>query len=422
MNLFIAGCSTIWANAWFIVGVQCLGYALCGAFLLEVWFRPSKREKASGWYVLAFLIIALEPVTTFYNYSLLPESFFTSFTFLSIGAASLWLRRPTILHATFFGTAIGLTFLCKLSAMVHLPLFGVFLLLIPIPKSSNSQLFRFIQGPVKHGTVALLPFILCYAFVYFGQKSINKGDLYTVEGRVRWDFSSALYRSEEIKGDDFKRYVEPYVLDNGQLIAHRELRRELSYLGYKDCVAAYESRGFIHNRGVNACDSIFGAVADQIMDAHFWESEWQFIRDNLRFLHELSYIDYRFTPGLHYYHPDQEWYYLDSLMATHYQLNLSENVSRIPAIWTSLSFGNTYMPILWWLCWLTIGAALSLWLRHKNRKDLLVIGLFLCIPMVFHLVYISYRPRFLAPYIILELLLFTEVIRSLSSQRYLNTT
>ncbi len=417
MNLFIAGFGKVWPNAWFIIGVQCLGYALCGAFLLEVWFRPLTRQKSSAWYWLAFVIIALEPLTTFYNFSLLAESFFTGFTFLSIGAALLWLRRPTLAHAAFFGAAIGLTFLCKLSAMVHLPLFGVFLLQNPIPKGSTSRLLRFVQGPVKHGTTALLPFILCYAFVYIGQKTINEGDLYTVEGRVRWDFSSALYQSEEIEGADFKRYVEPYILDNGQLIAHRELRRELSYLGYKDCVADYESRGFIHNRGVNACDSIFGAVAAQIMEEHFWESERQFIRDNFRFLHELSYIDYRFTPGLHYYHPEHEWQYLDSLMATHYQLDLSENASRIPAIWTSLSFGNTYLPILWWLCWFTIGAALFLWFRQRNRKDLLLIALFLCIPMVFHLVYISYRPRFLAPYVILELLLFLQVLMSLLNRK-----
>lgn len=427
MNLFIAGFGKIWPNAWFIVAVQCLGYSLCGAFLLEVWFRnkPSPPTEAvstgqtgqgrswlrrnTPWYWVALTIIALEPLTTFYNFSLLAESFFTGFTFLSIAAAILWLRRPSLSHAVFFGAAIGLTFLCKLSAMVHLPLFGVFLLANPVRKGEHSAFIRFLKGPVKHGISALIPFILCYVFVYVGQKTINEGDLYTVEGRVRWDFSSAYYQSDEVEGPEFKRFVEPYILDQGQLVAHRELRRELSYLGYKDCVADYEARGAIHNRGVNACDSIFGAVAAQIMDRYFWESEVQFIKDNFRFIHELSYIDYRFTQGLHYYHPESEWHYLDSLMFTHYQLDLSQNSEKVPSIFTSLSFGNIYMPILWWLCWVTIGTALILWFRNKKRKDLLLLALFLAIPMIFHLVYISYRPRFLAPYLVLELLLFLQV-------------
>lgn len=417
MNLFIAGLGKIWANAWFIVGVQCLGYALCGAFLLEVWFRKRSQAQISKWYWLALIFVAFEPLTTFYNFSFLAESFFTGFTFLSVGAAILWLRQPSSSSALFFGAAIGLTFLCKLSAMVHFPLFGVFLLQNPIPKTSASPLSRFLKGPVKYGTIALIPFLLCYAFVYLGQKSINEGDLYTVEGRVRWDFSSAFYQKDEVDNPAFKRFVQPYILEDDKLIAHRELRRELSYLGYKECVADYEAKGNSHNRGVNACDSIFGAVAAQIMEKHFWDAEAQFIKDNFRFVHELSYIDYRFTPDLYYYHPEAEWQYLDSLMATHYQVDLSKNSHRIPGIWTSLSFGNIYMPILWWLCWLAIGTALLLWLRDRTRKDLLLIGLFLAIPMVFHLVYISYRPRFLAPYIVLELLLCLQLLIHLFSPK-----
>jgi len=407
MNLFIAGLGRLWSNAWFIVSVQCLGFACGAAFLLETWFRPQGSAKAGSWYWAALLVIGLEPITTFYNYSLLAESFYTCFTLFSIGAAIHWLRQPNRAAAICLGIGLGFCFLCKLSAIIHLPLLGVFLL--RWPESTAPLWRRFLTGPVRHGLFALAPFVACYVFVFLGQQRINSGDLYTVEGRVRWDFSSSQYQPNEVDAPLFKQFVHPYILEAGQLVAHRELRRELSYLGYKDCVAAYEDQGESHNRGVNVCDSLFGAVAAQVMGKYFWESEAQFVADNFRFIHTLSYIDYRFTPNLYYYHPDAEWHYLDSLMETHYHLNLADQAHRIPSIWTSLEFGNVYFPIVWWLWWLVIGASLWVWFRHRQRRDLLVLALFLTIPLLFHFVYISYRPRFLAPYLILELLLLLQV-------------
>ncbi len=386
MNLFIAVFGKIWSNAWFIVSIQCLIYALAGAFLIQT----LTQDRRNAWWWALLGIVLLEPLTAFYNYSLLAESSFTAFTLVSVAAAIRYLRVPHPRWALLFGLGLGLTFLCKLSALIHLPLFLIFLFRGP-----------FIRRSVPMGLLALLPFVGCYLFVYVGQKKINEGDLYTVEGRVRWDFSSALYNPEEVEGDEFKRYVHPYILEAGKMEMHRERRRELSYLGYKDCVADYEARGRSANEGINACDSIFGAVAQQIMDQHFWAAEKQFIRDNFRFIHELNYIDYRFTPDLHYYYPDHEWQYLDSLMRTHYAVDLSENQARIPEIWTSLSFGNVYMPVIWWLWWgFLIGAAIFWW-RDRSRWELLVIAGLVAIPIVFHFVYISYRPRFLAPYLVL---------------------
>lgn len=390
MNIYLATAGKVWSNAWFIVGIQCLVFALCTSFLVKVLFDGGKRR----WWWLGLGIAAIEPLTTFYNYSFLAESFFISFTFLSIAFALLWLRDPKPRFALLFGLAMGLTFMCKLSAVIHLPLFGMFLLRGP-----------FLKRSTLHGLLSLIPFLACYFFVFFGQKAINEGDLYTVEGRVRWDFSSALYDSSEVEGPAFKRFVHPYLYTESGLVEHRELRRELSYLGYKDCVAEYESQGVSHNRGVNACDSIFGAVAGQVMEAHFWEAEAQFVHDNFRFVHELNYIDYRFTPGLHYYHPASEWQYLDSLMAFHYGVDLSHSSNRIPRIWTSLEFGNVYMPLVWWLWWAFLVTALVLWWRNKERHQILVLFVATIVPLIFHFVYISYRPRFLAPYIVLVLYL-----------------
>lgn len=386
MNLFIAVLGKLWSNAWFLVSVQCLIYAFCGAFLVQV----LTQESAKIWRWAMLGIVALEPLTSFYNYSLLAESSFTAFLFLAVGGALLWLRQPSRSAAVLLGTGLGLAFLCKLSALILLPLYLIFLLRKP-----------FLQRAVPHGLLALAPFVLCYVFVYVGQKTINEGDLYTVEGRVRWDFSSAFYNPAEVEGPEFKRYVHPYILEDGALEAHRERRRELSYLGYKDCVADYEAKGLSHNRGVNCCDSIFGAVAAQIIDQHFWAAEKQFVKDNFRFVHELNYIDYRFTPGLHYYHPAHEWAYLDSLMRTHYAVDLSVSGDRIPGIWTSLSFGNIYMPLVWWTWWLLLGFGMICWWNNRDRKDILVLAGFLAIPLLFHFVYISYRPRFLAPYLVL---------------------
>jgi hypothetical protein len=392
LNIYIAACTKIWANVWLIVGLQCLLYAGAAAMLACVLFPTQPRLR---WVALG--LAAIEPLTLFYNHSMLSESFFTSFILLSVAMLILWMRHGDWQTAILFGAMMGLCFMSKLSAMIHMPLFGLMLLRWEMP----------VFARLKGLALALLPFVLCYAFVFTGQKIINNGDIYTVEGRVRWDFSSALYDSTEAGDPAFARYVHPHMYPDGRLAAHRELRRELSYLGYKDCVADYEAQGYPANRGVNACDSIFGRVAQQIMARHFWQAERQFVADNFRFIHELNYIDYRFTPGLHYYHPAHEYQYIDSLMQVTYGYSLATREAQIPRIWRSLAFGNVYLPLLWWLWWVVLAVGLGLWLRKRDRWELMVLGLITAIPILFHLVYISYRPRFLAPYVVLMLMLLT---------------
>lgn len=390
LNIVVAVCSKIWASAWLIVGVQLAVYGFAASFLVWVLFA---EQRVIRWVALG--IAALEPLSLFYHFSILSESLFTSFLLLSVANMVLWMRHSGGAPAFLTGLALGLAFVAKLSALIHFPLLGFFLI----------RGRREWQQRIGGLSLAVLPLAGAYAFVHLGQQVINEGDLYTVEGRVRWDFSSALYDSTEVDAPDFKRYVHPYLYVDGKLVAHRELRRELSYLGYKDCVSYYEHEGLKSSTGINRCDSIFGEVAAQIMKKHFWAAEGQFIRDNFRFVHELNYIDYRFTPGLHYYHPPAEYAYLDSLMGTHYGLDLSQKADRIPGIWKSLSFGNVYLPILWWLGWvvLLVGGWM-LWQRRPSW-EVMVLGLTVAIPWVFHLVYISYRPRFLAPYIVALLLL-----------------
>ena len=389
MNLFIASLGKLWANAWFIVGVQVVCFAGLATYFLEAWFAKLLGQRK--WLAPSlWLLVALEPVTGFYNQSLLAESFFIGFTLLSMGAAAQWLRDPKPKFALLMGAGMGLTFLCKLSALIHLPLFGIFLLRKPFFKIGFRQIW-----------LALTPFALAYGFVFFGQKIINEGDLYTVEGRVRWDFSSSQYRPEEVNAPLFKRYVHPYLFQNGALLPHRELRREMSYLGYKDCVTDMERQGLSHSRGINRCDSIFGAVAAQILTRHFWPSEQQFVADNFRFIHELNYLELRYTKGLHYYYPDHEWQYLDSLMGQHYQFDLSQNAAKIPVIWTSKSFANGYLTVVWWGWWAVVLLLVAGGWRGKLPTEAWVAGLFLAVPLLFHFVYISYRTRFLAPYLIL---------------------
>lgn len=397
LNIYIAACTRIWPNVWFIVGLQCLFFAGAATFLTHVLFPDSPRLR---WVALG--LAAIEPLTMFYNLSMLAESFFTSFLLLSVSMAVLWMRHGHWKTAAWFGLMMGLCFMSKLSAMIHMPLFALMLLRWKWP----------ILSRLKGFGIALIPFLMCYAFVFVGQKMINQGDIYTVEGRVRWDFSSALYDSTEASDPAFAQYVHPYIYPEGKLAAHRELRRELSYLGYKDCVADYEQRGYAANRGINACDSIFGRVAQQIMARHFWQVERQFVADNFKFVHELNYIDYRFTPGLHYYHPAHEYQYIDSLMQSTYGYSLAGKENDIPRIWRSLDFGNVYMPIVWWLWWVVLAIAAVLWLRRRDRWELMVLGLITAIPIVFHLVYISYRPRFLAPYILLMVMLLLWEIQA----------
>lgn len=395
LNLYLAVTGKIWANVWFILSGQLLFFAFAVTFLAHVLFR---NQTLLLWFAL--LLAVLEPVTMYYNFALLAESFYASFILLGVAFLILWFREGRLMYAILFGAALGGAFLCKLSGMIHLPLFVLlfFRRRSPLPARLISM------------AGAVVPFMLCYLFVLGGQKVINNGGLYTVEGRVRWDFSSSQYRPQEIAGDQFHQYVDPYIIKKGALVSHRELRRELSYLGYKDCLADLERQGTDPNAAILECDRIFGDVAAQIMDQHFWEAEMQFIKDNFRFVHSLNYLDYRFTPGLHYYYPAYEFAYIDSLMQATYDYSLENRSRDIPAIWRSLDFGNVYMPLMWWLWALLLVALGLLFLQKMSRYELAVMGVPLGITLVFHLVYISYRPRFLAPYLILMLFCLLCVI------------
>lgn len=397
LNIYIAACTHIWPNVWFIVGLQSLFYAAAAATLGMVLFREHPRLRWWAW-----SLAALEPLTMFYNHSFLAESFFTSFTLLTVATLILWLRHGHPGLALVLGLVMGLCFMAKLSAMIHLPLLALILLRRGFP----------LRLRVRGLAATLAPFIACYAFVYIGQRIINEGDIYTVEGRVRWDFASARYDSAEVASPDFARWVHPYIYREGRWVAHRELRRELSYLGYKDCVTDWEARGYPAHRGINACDSLFGSVARKILDQHFWQAQWQFIADNVQSVHTLSYVDYRFTPGLHYYHPQQEYAYIDSLMEATYGYSLAHREHQVPGLWRSLEFGNAYMTLLWWLWWAVLAVAIVLGLRQPHTWEGLVMAGIIAIPILFHLVYISYRPRFLAPYIVLMgMTLLLEVAR-----------
>lgn len=392
-NIYVAVAGKIWSNATFLAGGQILFFALAASLFSHVIF--SKKS----WLIAALLICSLEPVTMFYNFSILPESFYTSFTLLYCTLLILWMREPAYDRGFFFGLFMGFAFLCKLSAMVQTALF-LFILI--------KRQFSFFAR-LRHLAWSVLPFAACYLFVLVGQKSINSGELYTVAGRVRWDFSSSQYNPDEISGDDFKRFVNPHIFREGKLVEHRELRRELSYLGYKNCISEYEVKGFREGKAINCCDSIFGAVGSQIMAKHFWAAEAQFIKDNLWCIHHLNYLDYRFTPGLHFYYEESEFRYIDSLMETHFGVNLAKNENRIPGQWKSMSWLNVYTPLWWWLMWFCILASVILLITkrefNQNIQSLQLISTAIAIPLLFHLVYISFRLRFLSPFFLPGILL-----------------
>lgn len=385
-NLFFGALTKIWPDLWFVISMQILLYACCVSFFLF-----SLKIRSLGLFMLALLLAAIEPVTTFYNFSLISDSSFTSFVLLFSGLLILYLEKPSWQGALLFGAAVGLAFLARLSANIFLPLFGL-ILLVPATSWRNK---------VRDLLLGILPFAASYFFVLIGQSLINEGGLYTVKGRVLWDFVSSQYDPDEIDAPQFEAYVNPYIFPNGQLEPLREKRRELAYLGYKDCQAAREAAGEPVGKAILQCDSLWGAAAQQISAKHFWQAERQFVQDNFADIHGRNYLEYRFTPGLHYYHPEAENQYIDSVMKAVYGFSLAKSHENIPKIWTSTDFLNVYVPILYWILFATALLGGILWLKDRSRWRILIPALVIAIPFLFHLVYISYRLRFIAPYLVL---------------------
>ena len=401
-NIFLAAVIRISHNPDFTVMFQVLFFSFSVSLLAHILF-PGKFFL---W--IALIAAALEPVSLFYNFSFLPESFYTSFTLLYCSFLILYCRKAETFSAFLFGTAIGLAFLCKLSAMTQICLFAVILI------QNQSTVIE----KIKHFATALIPFIACYLFVWIGQHSINDAGLYVVSGRVRWDYANSQYAPQEIEAETFKRFVHPHFLKDGEIPESRELRRELSFVGYKDCVEENRRNTQTENDAICFCDSIFGDAGTQILNKHSSAARFQFIKDNLSAIHTLNYLDYRFTPGLPFYHTKAEYEYLDSLMKSQYGFSLDVEQEKILPVWKNLGFSNVYIPILWWSTWvillLTAGKILTkAKTQIKNSKQLfadeltdpvsLVFSITLSIPWIFHLVYISYRPRFLAPYFVIAI-------------------
>ena len=394
MNFFIGGVSKIWKNIYFMLGIQLFFFGFSASFLAKVLFKEGRR------FAIAIGIASIEPISMFYNFSVLSESFFASFLMLSMALLVLYFRNKSMKMAFLFGAMLGMMFLTRLAALPLIALCALFLL-----PWGNSFLDR-----ITTTVAAILPFLVCYLFVQIGQQQINRSPLYSAKGIALWNFASSAYVPEEIEGEYFKKVWNPHIFRDGTLPQDRILRRDLSYLGYKDCLADQENTGKSPAQSVLYCDSIFRSAALQIIQQHPLEVELQFIKDNLNSVATQSYLDYRFTPGLPFYHAEKEYAYIDSLMQVHYGIDLSQRVDDIPEIWKNLSFSNGYMGVLYAMYWGALFLTLGLWLKNRNRTTLLVIGAVLLIPIAFHLLLISFRLRFLAPYLITMLYLWIGLV------------
>lgn len=400
-NIVFGVLSKIWSSAGFIATVQILIYSLAVTYLALYAIRSKQLQ------VIATAIAAIEPATMFYNFSLLSESLYTSMTLMTVAGVIIYIRKPSSKTALLFGAFAGAAFLARLSGNLYIAL----LPLVFLAKDIS------IPTKIRHFFIAGGAFSLCYAFVGIGQSIINDGALYTVKGRVLWDFTSSYYDPAEVDSDEFNSLVAPLIVADDSLLSDREIRREYAYLGYKDCLAAHEDE-LGGNGAIGYCDSLFGDAAMQIRSKHFGGVFKQFIADNLYDIHNRSYLEERFTDGMHFYHDESEWEYLDSLMAANYDLNLQEEKDNIPGIWKSLAVPTFYSTILFYFWILGLIAIAFLKFRGRLSWLQLIVMFTVSLPFVFHLVYISYRFRFWAPVIMLLWIGLISIAESLSKRTH----
>ncbi len=386
-NIFIGILSKMVENAWFIVSVQILVYAASSSILIQSIFKEIR------WMIPAALFAGWEPVTMFYNLSLLSESLFCSMTLLMVASGIRYFRSPGIQPALLFGVFAGLAFLARLSGNLYVALLFLIFFAVGIP----------FRKRLMHFGMAAGTYMLFYIFVWAGQSLINDGALYTVKGRVLWDFSSSQYSPRLVRSDSFNRLMAKRILAADSLTGDRELRREQAYLAYKDCLAEYEVAGN-ESGSIFSCDSLFGGAASQIVSQKAGAAFFQFVADNLYDIHNRSYLEERFTPGMHFYQDESEYHYLDSIMSRHYSLNLPEQSRKIPAIWRSLGFPTAWATLVFYLWIASLLLLLLIKIRGKLKWEILLPVFTVSLPVVFHLIYISYRLRFWGPVILLLLL------------------
>ena len=449
-NFFIGVLGKLGANAWAIAAVQCGIYSLAAAFFIRILFGEkretnlleerklaeiqghNKMQHRGYKFAIGFALIvaALEPVTLFYNFSLLSESNYIAFLLLSLSFLILFLRNPHFYSGLAFGLALAVLFWIRLAGLMFFPLLLFYFWAVYKTETgrtafSGNKIARGSSatthgGPAKKGVrvlafaaLGVIPLLFSIGLVHFGQKKINDAGLFVAKGRQHWDRVSSHYKTEEVNVPDFHRFVDSRIL----LANDPESRREFAYLGFRDCTEYYELQGKNPNRSVLTCDSLFGRAADEVSSKHRGTAWWQFVGDNFKGLFSGNYLDYRFTPSLTFGYSNAEYYYLDSLMLRHYGLDNSSGEKNIPRIWRSKTFANFWAILIFVILLLVSFFALVWQLIKKvepvpfgnNVLTVRAAVTFLLfssawLPYLVHLFRIGYRLRFIAPVISLVLI------------------
>lgn len=122
LNIYIAGASRIWSNICFLI----IGQVLFFAFSVALFARTFLEKEWVYWIGLG--VASIEPVTLFYNFSLISESFFSSFILLTATFFLLYLREGDRKLIALSGIALGFAFMTRLAALPFILLAFIFLL------------------------------------------------------------------------------------------------------------------------------------------------------------------------------------------------------------------------------------------------------------------------------------------------------
>lgn len=333
-NFFLAPFYWLRLHGQWIIACQWVLLTLAKVVAFRLWVQPLKLKPAvelAFWAVLAF-----EPVSWFYNCSLLTEALYqASLLWVLVG----WRRRSGVLMA--LGLAAG--FLLRIVG------------LLGIAYTYGTALFR---PTTRVGRLTLLTLPLAaIAFVYLGQRYINRAGLLNNFGRTGFDNTSWLYRPELCTDTLLCRCIETHLPDPLSLRYDYERRYDVGFRIFLCHAAQLEARpNLAETRSVwKQVDDALAHQAQAIYQAHPVLVTLSNLTQNARRLAFENYLSYREHPHLVPV-PAAEWQAVDSL--AHRLFRLSPPATSSWWVFSDTDFLNAYA--LTTVCVLTISLLLGL--------------------------------------------------------------
>lgn len=340
--------------------LQLLLWAKAGTCLLKSLGLPLYQQ---AW---LSCVLALEPISLYFHFSLQSESLFLSFSVLWLAELLNYercrKREPLLKSGTWLGLALGTRF----AALLYIPFFIYQLFL---SQTQQKLSVRFI---------ACLPFGCMIGITTTLHYYNHQAGYLNHTGWLLWNNVAALYQPQDCSGDEFCLFLNQIP---AQALQHYPTR----YQSTQDAQARFaQAKHISENIAFQHTNVTLQKVAYNILARAPLQAVIQYYTENLtRFWHD-NYLDYRNRPTPHI------WNELDAEIFRLYHYPYKAQQTNF--IWQNANFLNHYVRLVSGLCFLL------LWFNIPTKRTTRIGWFCFYLLVIWLLGPVPYKTRFFGIY------------------------